>query len=171
MQHPHGRSTKKYTWHWMVLPRLQPFSPPNWGMTTDLSSLHSNFHVLVVFCFNVSFPHIFSVLHPNSIETSRFSLSIHENQLTEEKYMQSSIVTCRSMLPPPVSAQSAFALSKKLILHYVYIIIGKPFKTIMYFMCWHLQASKVPRAVGNFFPSHIIDMNHKIVNSFNWNHV
>jgi hypothetical protein len=66
--------------------------------------------VLVVFCFNVSFPHIFSVLHLNSIETRLFSLSIHENQLTEEKYMQSSIVTGRSMLPPPVSAQSAFAL-------------------------------------------------------------
>jgi hypothetical protein len=39
-------------------------------MTTLLSSVGFYFHVLVDLCFNVSFPHIFSVLHPYSIETS-----------------------------------------------------------------------------------------------------
>ncbi len=84
-------------------------------MKTHLSSLGIDFHVSVDFRFNVSFPHIFLALHPNSIETSWFSLSIHKDQLTEEKSMQSSIVTSRSMLPPPVSAQSTFqvALYKK----------------------------------------------------------
>jgi hypothetical protein len=81
----------------------------------NLSSLSFNFHVLVDSGFNVSFPHFFSVLHQINIETSQCSLSMHENQLMEEKSMQSSIDTCRSMLPPPVSAQSAFALSKKIL--------------------------------------------------------
>ena len=79
-------------------------------MKTHVSLLDFNFHVLVDFGFNVSFPHIFLVLHPNCIEVSRFSLSIHENQLTEEKSMQYSIDTCRLMLPLPVSAQGTFAL-------------------------------------------------------------
>jgi hypothetical protein len=39
-------------------------------MTTDLSLLDFDFHVSVDFGFNDSFPHIFSVLHLNSIETS-----------------------------------------------------------------------------------------------------
>ncbi len=100
-------SVRKYCLLW--------FMPPEFGlsfMKTQLSSLDFDFHVSVDFCFNVSFPHISSVLHPSSIETSRFSLSMHENQLTEEKSMQSSIDTFRLMLPPPVSAQSAFALYK-----------------------------------------------------------
>ncbi len=39
-------------------------------MTAHLFSCHFDFHVLVDFGFNISFPHIFSVLHPNSIKTS-----------------------------------------------------------------------------------------------------
>jgi hypothetical protein len=79
-------------------------------MIYHLSSLDFDFHVSVEFGFNVLFPHIFSVLHCNSIETSWFSLLIHESLSTEEKSMQSSIDTRISMSPPPISAQSAFAL-------------------------------------------------------------
>ena len=63
--------------------------------------------------FNHLFPHIFSVLHHNSIETSWFSLVIHESPLTEEKTMPSSIDTRISMLTPPVSRRAHFALPKK----------------------------------------------------------
>ncbi len=49
-----------------------------------LSSLGFDFHIPVDFGFNVLFPHIFAVLHRNSVETSWFSLVIHEIPLTEE---------------------------------------------------------------------------------------
>ena len=81
-------------------------------MIYHLSSLDFDFHMSVDFGFNVLFPHIFSVLHCTSIETSWFSLLIHESLLTEEKSMQSSIDISIQMLPPPDSAQSAFALKK-----------------------------------------------------------
>ena len=43
-----------------------------------------------------------------------FSLVMHESPLTEEISMQSSLDTRISMLLPPVLAQSAFALPKKI---------------------------------------------------------
>ena len=62
-----------------------------------------DFCIPVDFGLNVLFPQIFSVLHRNSIETSWFSLVIHESPLTEEKSMPSSLDTRISMLTPPVS--------------------------------------------------------------------
>ncbi len=58
------------------------------------------------------FPHIFSVLHRNSVETCWFSLVMHEGPLTEEISMQASLDNRISMLLPPVLAQSAFAPPK-----------------------------------------------------------
>ena len=78
-----------------------------------LSSLDFDFHIPVDFGLNVLFPHISSVLHWNSMETSWFSLVIHESPLTEEKSMQSSLDTHISMFPPPVSRRAHFALPKK----------------------------------------------------------
>ena len=60
----------------------------------------------VDFGLNVLFPHIFSVLHRNSIETSWFSLVIHEKPLTEEKSMLSSLDSSILMLPPLVSRRA-----------------------------------------------------------------
>jgi len=80
-----------------------------------LSSLGIDFHIPVDFGLNVLFPHIFSVLHRNSIETSWFSLVIHEKPLTEEKSMPSSLDSRISMLPPPVSRRAHLRSQKKLI--------------------------------------------------------
>ncbi len=82
-------------------------------MIYHVSSLGFDFHIPVDFGLNVLFPHIFSALHCNSIETCWFSLVIHESPLTEEISMQSSFDSRISMLLPPVLAQSAFALPKK----------------------------------------------------------
>jgi hypothetical protein len=67
------------------------------------SSLDFDFQIPVDIGLNVLFPHILSVLHHNSIETSWFSLVIHWSPLTEEKSKPSSLDTRTSMLPPPVS--------------------------------------------------------------------
>ena len=82
-------------------------------MISHVSSLAFDFHIPVDFASNVLFPHIFSVLHCNSVETCWFSLVKHESPLTEEISMQSSLDSRISMLLPPVLAQSAFALPKK----------------------------------------------------------
>ncbi len=63
------------------------------------------------FCVQSSFP---SLPHSNSIETSLLSLMIHDSLLTEENSIQSSLDTSISMFHPPVSAQSVFALQKKI---------------------------------------------------------
>ena len=73
------------------------------NMICHSSSLDFDFHIPVDFGLNVLFPHNFSVLPCNSIETSWFSLVIHESPLTEEKSMPSSLDTRISMLTPPVS--------------------------------------------------------------------
>ena len=80
-----------------------------------LTLLGIYFHIPVDFVLNVRFPHIFSVLHCNSIETSWFSLVIHESPLTEEKSMPSSLDSCILILPPRATSftHSAFALPKK----------------------------------------------------------
>jgi hypothetical protein len=78
-----------------------------------VSSLVFDFHIPVDFGLNVLFPHIFSVLHRNSVETCWFSLVMYESPLTEEISMQSSLDGRISMFLPPVLAQSAFALPKK----------------------------------------------------------
>ena len=83
-------------------------------MMYNSSSLDFDFHISVDFGLNVLFPHIFSVLHRNSIETSWFSLVMHKSPFTEEKYMQSSVDTRISTLPPPVSRRAHFALPKKI---------------------------------------------------------
>ena len=83
------------------------------NMICHSSSLDFDFHIPVDFGLNVLFPHNFSVLPCNSIETSWFSLVIHESPLTEEKTMPSSIDTRISMLTPPVSRRAHFALPKK----------------------------------------------------------
>ena len=84
-------------------------------MIYHLSSLGFDFHVPIDFGFNVLFPHIFSVLHCNSVETSWFSLVIHGSPLTEEKSMPSSLDTRISMLSPPVSRRAHLRSQKKLI--------------------------------------------------------
>ena len=76
-------------------------------------SLGFDFHIQVDFGFNDLFSHIFSFLHHNSIETSWFSLTKCQKPLTEEKSMQSSLDTCRSMLPPPVSRRAHLRSQKK----------------------------------------------------------
>ena len=61
---------------------------------SHLSLLVLEFHQIHLprdFGFSVLFPHIISILHCNSKETSWFSLMIHESQLTEEKSVQSSV--------------------------------------------------------------------------------
>ena len=78
-----------------------------------LYSLGIDFLIPVDFGLNVLFPHIFSVLHHNSIETSWFSLVIHESPLTEEKSMPSSLDTRISMLTPPVSRRAHLRSQKK----------------------------------------------------------
>ena len=83
------------------------------NMICHLSSLGSDFHIPVDFGSNVLFPHIFSVLHCNSIETSWFSLVIHGSPLTEEKSMPSSLDTRISMLSPPVSRRAHLRSQKK----------------------------------------------------------
>ncbi len=80
-----------------------------------LSSLGIDFVIPVDFGLNVLFPHIFSVLHHNSIETGWFSLVIHESPLTEEKSMPSSLDSSILMLPPPVSRRAHLRSKKKLI--------------------------------------------------------
>ena len=82
-------------------------------MLCCLSSLGINFHTPVDFGSNVLFPHIFSVLHHISTETSGFSLLIHESPLTEEKSMPSSLDTSVSMLLPPVSRRAHLPSQKK----------------------------------------------------------
>ncbi len=77
-----------------------------------VSSLAFDFHIPIDFGLNVLFPHIFSVLHRNSVETCWFSLVMHESPLTEEISMQSSLDSRISILLPPGLAQSAFALPK-----------------------------------------------------------
>jgi hypothetical protein len=72
-------------------------------LTNESPSLGFDFHIQIDFGFNDLFSHIFSFLHHNSVETSWFSHMIRQKQLTEEKSMQSSLDTCRSILPPPVS--------------------------------------------------------------------
>ena len=62
-----------------------------------------DFCIPIDFGLNDLFSHIFSVLHRNSMETSWFSLVIHESPLTEENTMPSSLDTRISMLTPPVS--------------------------------------------------------------------
>ena len=74
-----------------------------------------DFCIPIDFGLNVLFSHIFSVLHHNSIETSWFSLVIHESPLTEEKTMPSSLDTRISMLTPPVSRRAHLRSQKKLI--------------------------------------------------------
>ena len=83
-------------------------------MIYNVSSLGFEFHIPIDFGLNVLFPHIFSVLHRNSVETCWFSLVMHESPLTEEISMQSSLDGRISMLLPPVLAQSTFALQKKI---------------------------------------------------------
>ena len=82
-------------------------------MIYHMSSLAFDFHIPIDFGLNVLFPHIFSGLHRNSVETCWFSLVMHESPLTEEISMQSRLDSRISMLLPPVLAQSAFALQKK----------------------------------------------------------
>ncbi len=82
-------------------------------MISNVSSLFFDFHIPVDFGLNVVFPHIFSVLHRNSVEICWFSLVMHESPLTEEISMQSSLDSRISMFLPPVLAKSAFALPKK----------------------------------------------------------
>ena len=72
-----------------------------------------DFCIPIDFGLNVLFSHIFSVLHRNSIETSWFSLVIHEKPLTEEKSMPSSLDSRISMLPPPVSRRAHLRSQKK----------------------------------------------------------
>ena len=82
-------------------------------MIYHVSSLGFDFHIPVDFGLNVLFPHNFSVLPRNSIETSWFSLVIHESPLTEEKSMPSSLDTRISMLTPPVSRRAHLRSQKK----------------------------------------------------------
>ena len=85
-------------------------------MIYHVSSLGFDFYIPIDFGLNVLFPHIFSVLHRSNVETCWFSLVMHVNPLTEEISMQSSfkLDSRISMLLPPVLAQSAFALPKKI---------------------------------------------------------
>ena len=82
-------------------------------MINSVSLIGFNFQLSIDFGFDVLFPHNFSVLHQNHIETSWFSLKIHEIPFAEEKSMLSSLDTSGSMSPPPILLQSASALSKK----------------------------------------------------------
>ena len=72
-------------------------------MISPSLSLGFDFHIQVDFGFNDLFSHIFSFLHHNSIETSWFSHMNYQKPLTKEKSMESSLDTCRLMLPRPVS--------------------------------------------------------------------
>jgi hypothetical protein len=82
-------------------------------MISPSLSLGFNFHIQIDFGFNDLFSHIFSFLHHKSIETSWFSHIICQKPLTEEKSMQSSLDTCRSMLPPPISRRAHLRSQKK----------------------------------------------------------
>jgi hypothetical protein len=83
-------------------------------MIYHLSSLGFDFHIPIDFGLNVLFPHIFSVLHRYDVETCWFSLVMHVSPLTEDISMQSRLDSRISMLLPPVLAQSAFELPKKI---------------------------------------------------------
>ncbi len=54
-------------------------------MISTVSFIDFNFQLHVDFGFNVCFPHNSSVLHRNSMDTSWFSLTMHESPFTEEK--------------------------------------------------------------------------------------
>ena len=82
-------------------------------MISHSPSLGFDFHIQVDFGFNDLFSHIFSFLHHNSVETGWFSHMIRQKPLMEEKSMQSSLDTRRSMLPPPVSRRAHLRSQKK----------------------------------------------------------
>ena len=82
-------------------------------MIYHASSLSFDFHISIDFVLNVLFPHIFSVLHHDGIETCCFSLVMHDSPLMEEISMQSSLDIRISMLLPPVLVQRTFELPKK----------------------------------------------------------
>ena len=86
--------------------RLEP-------MVSCLSLIDFNFQLPIDFGSNACFPHNFLVLHHNSMETSWFSLTMHESPFTQEKSMRSSSDTRVSMLLLSIWRRSASALSKK----------------------------------------------------------
>jgi hypothetical protein len=85
--------------------RLEP-------MISTVSLIDFNFQLHEDFGCNVCFPHNFSVLHRNSMETSWFSLTMHENPFTEERSMQSSSDTSVSMLLLNFAQERICALKK-----------------------------------------------------------
>jgi hypothetical protein len=83
-------------------------------MICNTSSFAFDFHTQLDFRLNVLFR---SVLHHYGVETSLFSLVLHECPLTKEISMKSNLDTSTSMtdsmLLPRVLAHGTFALAKK----------------------------------------------------------
>ncbi len=79
-------------------------------MVYCLASISLNFHIPVDFRSNVLLPHILSILHPNRVKISWFSLLIYKSPVMAKKSMRSQTSLVSSILILPQGAKQDFSI-------------------------------------------------------------